>query len=171
MVKTATSESGYTTTPFNDYIVKGETKNIQEVSPYTAGKNKYISKREVAVVEVPGTSTSGTAGWVYQNVVVIDDLEMIPVEGVMQVIPLKGTNEGETIANPKPFGDSETQVGSIVNLYGIDDDRPVKFITNKTENYGIWINGSVVLYNGYILALQLVNVGSLKIWRQVSKNW
>ena len=120
-----------------------------------------------------GSGGGGTVAiegqWDYQENQQVSSNGQIELSGKMQVVPVYGATN-EAIPNPVLFGTSH-DLGVMVNLIGIDPYYPLKIVDSRNTNYGLKINGDAILYDGYVLQLQLVEIGNLKTWIEILKNF
>jgi hypothetical protein len=159
-VEVEPSEDEDIISPFNRGNI-GALNNILNTSPF--GGVTPLEEGEIVIKR---------AYYELQDKQVIENNGAILLKGPLQIIPIEGNSNTEIVnINPVPFGSVGILPGSTVTLYGTSDTFLAKMANSRDIDYGVWINGAVTFYKGYSIQLQLVKMGILNIWLQISKNF
>lgn len=182
----------------NDPNYAGDTENRLGVSPFTESQeysyeqadqgdpNQYGNTDNRLIVTpiqgenyqgydpdgIPGPpGPPGTIQFDYIGPFLIANDEIIPVSKTGQLAQIYGSDSPNTIPSVTPFGAAITETGSILEMQGFSNTQPIEFKNSRTTQFGLYINGSAVLYLSNMMQFRLVEISGLKLWREVWRNF
>jgi hypothetical protein len=161
---------------------QGSTENTPIVSPMTNCNQEYLY--EQPILQVPGPigpegpqGESGSAAWISEAPFLVTHgrNEQLPAIETGHTWPVYGDQYSAELSLA-PFGSAVTELGSQMQMVGYgaegkSNDFPVLLKNSRHLQYGLALNGEVRLFEGYIIQLQLIEIGGIKLWREVLKNF